>query len=331
MKSDELLACQFSVWYPKFKKCTFESLIIPLPADFIAYLLSDGVVLPGKQNTGTVDDSDDDSVDWEAAEAETPEAEAPVFTELNQAVTEAIARLGGKVFPKLNWSSPKDAAWIAFNNSLCCYSYNDVYQLLKSSNFISHDLTEPFITCADQHTDSLQYTLVLRKWTDMNPGHEYRCFVKDNELIGVSQREATDYYHHIRKERESIVKDISTFYHEKIKNKFPQKSFVFDVLRTCKDVVELVDFNPYGKITDSVLFDWEELTGELGVVDSGGSVGAYTALGVQLRYIGSSTGVQPCQYNQYSIPVDVCSGRNLTELIKAMQESKSGESDDEQD
>lgn len=30
----------------------------------------------------------------------------------------------------------------------------------------------------------VKYELVLRKWTDMNPANEFRCFVRDNELIG---------------------------------------------------------------------------------------------------------------------------------------------------
>ena len=76
---------------------------------------------------------------------------------------------------------------MALNNSLCCTSCNDVYQLLKSSDFILHDVTAPFDGCDDASVaagPAVNYVLILRKWEDINPGHEYRCFVKDHDLIG---------------------------------------------------------------------------------------------------------------------------------------------------
>ena len=46
--------------------------------------------------------------------------------------------------PKLNWSAPKDACWISATNSMECRSANDVYLLLKSSDFVVHDLEQVF-------------------------------------------------------------------------------------------------------------------------------------------------------------------------------------------
>ena len=68
--------------------------------------------------------------------------QSPYFPDFDQQIKNAIEDLGGKVFPKLNWSSPRDASWIGLNASLHCFSVQDVYLLLKSSSFISHDLTE---------------------------------------------------------------------------------------------------------------------------------------------------------------------------------------------
>lgn len=90
--------------------------------------------------------------------------QAPSFEELDAEVASSIAELGGKIFAKLNWSSPKvvaenfsssysntsfffvlkDASWIALNNSLQCSVPTDIHLLLKSSDFILHDLTQPF-------------------------------------------------------------------------------------------------------------------------------------------------------------------------------------------
>jgi hypothetical protein len=35
--------------------------------------------------------------------------------------------------------------------------------------------------------------------------------------------------------------------------------YVFDVVRFRKDKVKLVDFNPFGKTTDPILFDWSDI------------------------------------------------------------------------
>lgn len=50
-----------------------------------------------------------------------------------------------------------------------------------------------------------------------------------------------------------------SFFCEHIKNRFDSRDFVFDVVRTRKDRVKLVDFNPFGLTTDSILFSWQEL------------------------------------------------------------------------
>jgi len=47
------------------------------------------------------------------------------------------------VFVKANWSSPQDA--LAMNPSLHCNSADEIFILLKSSIFVSHDLSgKPF-------------------------------------------------------------------------------------------------------------------------------------------------------------------------------------------
>lgn len=122
--------------------------------------------------------------------------------------------------------------------ALKCQCPADVYLLLKSSDFISHDLDHAFDECVDYEpekeekepfdeppppppqddfaqlaaqlalqeqdtstTDSsdddealvptkprrkspYQFELVLKKWFDMPKSQEWRCFVKDRELVG---------------------------------------------------------------------------------------------------------------------------------------------------
>lgn len=114
--------------------------------------------------------------------------------------------------------------------ALKCQSPADVYLLLKSSDFIAHDLDHAFDECADQTPDAPEdepvaevsklavedkeagtsgsesgpssdgeeraprrrtkrdydFELVLKKWYDMPKSQEWRCFVRDQKLVGES-------------------------------------------------------------------------------------------------------------------------------------------------
>ena len=50
---------------------------------------------------------------------------------LQNRIKNAIDKLGGEVFIKLNWSAPRDASWILYDGSLCCRAPLDVLLLLK--------------------------------------------------------------------------------------------------------------------------------------------------------------------------------------------------------
>lgn len=63
-----------------------------------------------------------------------------------------------------------------------------MYLLLKSSDFVAHD-TDPeqvYEHAADQGGEGWKMELVLKKWYDMNPSREFRCFVRDEVLLGMS-------------------------------------------------------------------------------------------------------------------------------------------------
>lgn len=329
MLIQDVLSCSFSSWYANFKNATIPSICIPVTKEFVDYLLSDGIVLPGKAPASQSCQNDsDDEVDWSEADCES--SEIPSFPDLEENVSQAIERLGGRIFPKLNWSSPKDASWIATNNSLCCTSFSDVCLLLKSSDFVTHDLTQPFKACADWRKDTdtghlFKYELVLRKWVEIDPSTEFRCFVKDSVLIGISQRDYTHYYYHIQEQEANIVQDISTFFHECVKSKFASSNYVFDVYRKRKDTVKLLDINPFGVHTDALLFDWEELN-SLEVCENPGFP--------EFRYMRENHGVQPSPYRHYALPrdvVDLCAGEDAHKLIDLMKLKPGEDSSDEDD
>lgn len=90
--------------------------------------------------------------------------------------------------------SLQDASWILPASSpLKCTSPSDVYLLLKSSDFISHDISEEHVfdgcetETESQHSEMPPYELelVLRKWYAVDRSRELRCFVRQNVLLGI--------------------------------------------------------------------------------------------------------------------------------------------------
>ncbi|XP_075713543.1 translation initiation factor eIF2 assembly protein isoform X2 [Rhinoderma darwinii] len=292
MKKEQVVNCQFSVWYPRFKRLSIRSAIIPLPQNVKEYLLDDGtVVVSGREDSAGCSQPDLNSN--EEAEAQWSDDEntatltAPEFPEFSTKVQEAINSLGGSVFPKLNWSSPRDAYWIALNSSLKCKSLSDIFLLLKSSDFVAHDFTQPFIHCKDDSPDpSVTYKLVLRKWCELIPGAEFRCFVKENKLVDV-----------------------------------------FDIYRDSEGKVWLIDFNPFGEVTDSLLFTWEELIngrvpGDEEDIDQDCPT---------FRYTTSEVTVQPSPYLSYRLPkdfVDLSTGEDAHKLIDFLKLKRNQQEED---
>jgi len=331
MKVQDVLTCSFASWYPFFQKITIKSKILALPQEFIDYLLADNLVLgdtcqpPGDYRENSSDSEESDG-EWD----ETPSLDAPSFKELDAEVTSAIAELGGKVFTKLNWSSPRDASWIALNNSLQCVVPADIHLLFKSSDFILHDLTQPFKDCEDKSDETPSVTdfhLVLRKWIDIHPGSEFRCFVKNKNLIAISQRDDTQYYPFIGANREDIIKDITSFYKEQIQPKFPLDDYVIDVFRSKKDSVKLVDFNPFGITTDAILFDWNEEP----LTDPAESTTEWDGTPV-FHYVNVDSGIQANPLRRYGVPEDVvhlASGQDPYKLIDLLNLQSQNGLDDE--
>lgn len=73
------------------------------------------------------------------------------------------------------------------SSPLKCTSPADVYLLLKSSDFISHDLDVEHVFEGCDTEDQPQYDLelILRKWYPVDRSREVRCFVRNDTLVGV--------------------------------------------------------------------------------------------------------------------------------------------------
>ena len=171
--------CHFNDWYPIFRKQTIKSSVITLPEDFIDYLTQDSIFLPPSVSSllgeGELsDDSDDESVSEEKS------SPTPEFTDLNTSIVTEMSKFGGSAFIKLESVAPIDASWIN-GGTLKCSNISQIYLLLKSSTRIA-DLVSNRSNCH-------QLSLIIRKWSNLHPGMEFRCFVVKNCLKGICQRD----------------------------------------------------------------------------------------------------------------------------------------------
>ncbi|KAG2046583.1 D123-domain-containing protein [Suillus hirtellus] len=260
---DYLLSFQFSSWYPTFSSISIKSTIIrPLSQAFKEYLDSDGIFVPeGSENVPAESTPSDQEDEDDAAIGQSFS-----FPDLDERIRQIIKEYGA-IFPKLNFSSPKDASWVLPPSSpLKCTSPSDVYILLKSSDFISHDLSIDAVfegcQCDSLNPPSYQLELVLRKWYPLDRSREFRCFVREGCLIGISQRD-TNFYDFMNEPQtqSKILETLQRFWEDKIKSQWHgQQDYVFDVLMT-RDLSwgHVLDFNPYAPRTDPLLFTYEEL------------------------------------------------------------------------
>lgn len=254
----------------RYRTITPKARLIPLTQPFLEYLRSDGIILPSDDERPT-DLSDSDSGVFsstdnpDASDDEEEEDISAQWRGVHIAIKDTIAELGGNVVPKLNWSAPKDATWINAGNSMECRTPGDVYLLLKSSDFITHDLEHAFDDCIDDSQSpsisqaDVPYHLILRKYILLNPSVEFRCFVRDRKLIGLCQRDL-NHFDFLFKMQDKLQDRTQEFFDVRLRDTFPDENFVFDVyVPPPHDRVWLIDVNPWAPRTDPLLFSWLEL------------------------------------------------------------------------
>ncbi|CAN0884611.1 Cell division cycle protein 123 homolog [Linum grandiflorum] len=332
MKVVEVNQCQIQQWYPKFKSASIPTIIHQLPESFIDYLLDSGTLqlpvsvgdedaLPNRVHNPI--DEEDYQVSEEGSDDEA-ETTPPCFPELELKIKKSIEALGGAVLPKLNWSAPKDSAWISSSRTLRCTSLSEIALLLKSSDSLVHDLSHAYDSCSDKLSSRpSNFYLALRRWySSLLPEREFRCFVRDQHLVGISQREVTTCYPLILAERRSIRNLIREFFEKQVRLQFESDDYTFDVYVTSDARVKILDFNPWGAFTLPLLFTWEELEQvteeELDDDD-----------GVELRVVETRCGIRPGL--KTAVPqefLDAGPGSGWEQVLKKAFEESAQVSDD---
>lgn len=326
MKEEEINNCQIQEWYPKFKSVSLKTLILQLPESFVEYLLDDsGTFLLPLSVTGTdalpkrihkPEDEEDLTVHEGSEDESECHPRPPSFPELETKVKESIETLGGAVFPKLNWSAPKDSAWISSSGSLKCSSFSEIVLLLRSSDSLIHDLCHAYDSCSDKAASRPEkFFLALRKWySSFRPEMEFRCFVRNQLLVGMCQREVTGFYPALLESKDDLKMMIQEFYVDNVRGKFDSESYTFDVYVTRDGRVKLLDFNPWGASTLPLLFTWEELEEKL----------KEEGQDLEIRIIENQCGVRPGM--KTAVPydyLDTSPGSGWDQFIKKASEELS--------
>ena len=154
-------------------------------------------------------------------------------------------------FIKLGSRSPKDA-WLINKYGMCCKDGKSAVALLFDSERIMDDLR------LAEYNNYLPY-IVLRKWIDIDPWREFRCFIRNGELVGISQYFYQSYFPEIIENKEDIEKVIKDKV-KTIRSLLPTNTVIVDFVYNNDKTTTIIEFNPYDIDTDPCLFNWKQDT-----------------------------------------------------------------------
>ena len=277
MSYSNVIDCAIRNWYPKFKKITFESLFIDIDTDFLTYLNEDGIHIPEKnekpQKLLKFIDKVEKAIEKLGGEVipkftwSVPRDAAWMKTGQTTKCTDAtdvlvLLKSSNQITHDL------DHAFDECNEE----DFHENNDHMKENNF-SHNQPEkakkhnytnkknsdhnPKISIKPKtFTD---HSLCLRRWHELNPGQEFRCFIKSNKLIAISQRHTNFYHSWLEAKLNSYRDSIEKFFTTKIMGNFSCSNHIMDIYIKDNGGILLVDFNVYNPSTHPLLFTYEEL------------------------------------------------------------------------
>jgi len=173
--------------------------------------------------------------------------------ESNQAMAEVFTRLRSVVesheysFVRLGSKSPKDVE--ALYGTLKVSTAKDALLMFAVSKRIRADVNWNFLY-------GYPPVFFVRPWMDLSPWREFRCFIRNRELEGISQyfcRNRAE-FPEIAHEARSIAKAVTRFIREKVIPMAEHDTFACDVYYTTAAPL-IVDYNPLTGRTGLCFFD----------------------------------------------------------------------------
>jgi hypothetical protein len=159
--------------------------------------------------------------------------------------------MGG--FVRLGSRSPKDSRYILEHGPRVFTARQAWYAMTEGSARLARDLERCISQGYSPH-------LFVRQWMEIPPCAEFRCFMRNRALVGISQYDCINVgpSEYIRSRAEMIESSIRVFFAEFVKRVHVDE-VVFDVFVTengasCRST--LLDLNPFSPMSDSCLFKW---------------------------------------------------------------------------
>lgn len=177
-------------------------------------------------------------------------------------VNAAVKQFPGGAFIRLGSRSPKDT-WCREPTMRVM----PVDQITRENSPLRF-----MLNCSERMSDDLllaiqnNYTphIFVRQWVEMQRWQEFRCFVKDRKLVGISQYFYDRAYPEIVNDADWIENAIRVWFEVWFKRAFHLNSVVFDVVvrvtRSGSSTAwgaELIEINPFFDLTDPCLFSWD--------------------------------------------------------------------------
>jgi len=148
---------------------------------------------------------------------------------------------------------------VTFGGNLRCTCADEVILLLKSSDAVAHDLQHAYSQCEDCAPQEAPHTplqLVLKKWCafvhlfykwhargrshaspairfELKPAGEFRCFVRNGRLVGISQRHVADHFPYLADDVPQLQRKMLSFHRDNVQNVFPQPHCECAFARDC--------------------------------------------------------------------------------------------------
>ena len=178
----------------------------------------------------------------------------PTLDKLMGKLREGLDALGGAAFLRTHTRSPKDSLLWQQHAGRVDHPWFSLVMLQESERF--H---------ADAQWLSLNGALpviALREWVRLLPGLEFRCFVRDRELVGIAQRPGRAPPNRALEAHASVVQSRLMAFAQECIQRSGLSSAVYDLcLRRQPDDaltladVRLVEVNPWHAATDRFAFE----------------------------------------------------------------------------
>lgn len=181
------------------------------------------------------------------------------ITSIIRKVWAAAGKFPQGAFVRLGSRSPKDSwGWLRSPGPILGTDPFPLRYLLDCSERISDDLA-----LALKH--NYAPSLFVRQWLNIEPWSEFRCFVKQGRLVGVSQYLYREHFPQIQLHHSLLDWGICQFWHSYRRWIAGTQlvDSIFDVVARVRQKdnersieVTLLEINPFGEFTDPCLFSW---------------------------------------------------------------------------